>query len=105
MSNPSGKHKTTAGGDSRTYWLDDPKNVRKVILVFFVSCAICVALDFVFMFTEHGKHLSFHHGELPMEGWFGFYAIYGFVACVLLVLVAKQLRKVLMRSEDYYDHE
>jgi hypothetical protein len=33
----------------------------------------------------------------------GFYAFYGFVACVLLVLIAKQMRKVLMRKEDYYD--
>ena len=26
-----------------------------------------------------------------------------FLACVALVLIAKQLRKVLMRPEDYYD--
>ena len=31
------------------------------------------------------------------------YGIFGFVACVALVLIAKQLRKVLMRREDYYD--
>jgi hypothetical protein len=34
---------------------------------------------------------------------FGFYAIYGFVACVLLVVIAKELRKLLMRDENYYD--
>ena len=33
----------------------------------------------------------------------GFYAVYGFVACVLLVLLAKEMRKVLIRKEDYYD--
>jgi hypothetical protein len=32
-----------------------------------------------------------------------FYGLYGFVSCVLLVVAAKELRKVLMRSEDYYD--
>jgi hypothetical protein len=32
----------------------------------------------------------------------GFY-IYGFVACVVLVVIAKEMRKVLMRKEDYYD--
>jgi hypothetical protein len=32
-----------------------------------------------------------------------FYAVYGFVACVLLVLIAKEMRKVIMRKEDYYD--
>ena len=49
------------------------------------------------------RHLNFAEGVFPVEGWFGFYAIYGFVACVLLVLTATQMRKVLMRREDYYD--
>ena len=34
---------------------------------------------------------------------FGFHAVYGFVACVVLVLAAKQLRRVLMRDENYYE--
>ena len=37
-----------------------------------------------------------------MEMWTGFYAIYGFVACVLLVVLAKVMRKVVMRPETYY---
>ena len=40
-----------------------------------------------------------------LEDIFGFYALYGFVACVALVLIATQMRKVLMRDEDYYDDE
>ena len=36
------------------------------------------------------------------QEWFGFDAIYGFVACVGLVLAAKGLRVLLMRDEDYY---
>ena len=35
---------------------------------------------------------------------FGFYAIFGFVACVGLVLAAKELRKFLKRDEDFYDN-
>ena len=31
------------------------------------------------------------------------YAIYGFVACVVLVVLAKIMRKGLMRDEHYYD--
>jgi len=30
------------------------------------------------------------------------YAIYGFVACVLLVLLGIVLRKLVMRDENYY---
>ena len=34
----------------------------------------------------------------------GFYAVFGFVACVALVLAAKHvLRPIIMRGEDYYD--
>ena len=33
----------------------------------------------------------------------GFYAFYGFIGCVVLVLLATAMRKVLMRDEDYYD--
>jgi hypothetical protein len=43
------------------------------------------------------------HGPFAVEHVFGFYAWYGFLACVGLVLVAKVMRRVLMRPEDYYD--
>ena len=43
------------------------------------------------------------HTYLNWEKLPAFYAFYGFVACVLLVLIAKEMRKVLMRKEDYYD--
>ena len=36
-------------------------------------------------------------------GWFGFYAVFDFVTFFLAVLAGKELRKVLMRPEDYYD--
>jgi hypothetical protein len=43
------------------------------------------------------------HTHYDFQGYVGFDAFYGFVSCVLLVLVAKQVRKILMRDEDYYD--
>ena len=42
-----------------------------------------------------------HHG-FGFESWPGFYALFGFAAYVTLVLVAKQLRRWIMRPEDYY---
>lgn len=33
-----------------------------------------------------------------------FYPIYGFVGCVVLVVIATWMRTFLMRSEDYYDN-
>lgn len=72
--------------------------VRQLIVGFFVFCAVLLLLDLI----AH-RHLSFAEGVLPVEGWFGFYAVYGFAACTLVVLGALPLRKWVMRSEDYYD--
>ncbi|NKB69563.1 MAG: hypothetical protein GKR89_21035 [Candidatus Latescibacteria bacterium] len=82
----------------KTYYLDDPDNVKKIIRVFIGLCVVVVGID---LFVH--RHLSFAERIFAAEGWFGFYAFYGFVSCVVLVVVAKELRKVLMRREDYYD--
>ena len=43
------------------------------------------------------------HEDVGFAATIGFYAVFGFVACVVLVLTAKGLRRLLMRPEDYYD--
>ena len=77
----------------KKYFFDKPDNVKWVLRVFYVICAILVIADFIFH-----RHIGLAWEEIP-----AFYAIYGFIACVLLVLVAKEMRKVVMRKEDYYD--
>lgn len=77
---------------------DNPKNVRRVIFGFVALCVLLLLADLV----VH-RHLSLSEDLLPAEGWFGFYAIYGFVAYTLIVVGSVLLRKVVMRSEDYYD--
>lgn len=76
-------------------FLDNPKNVKRIVHALVVSCIILFALDFVL--HRHTQH--------PWEEAFGFYAIYGFVSCVILVLLAKELRKLIMRSEDFYQQQ
>jgi len=73
---------------------DNKKNVQRVLYGLFSSLILLLAIEpFV------TKHPYF-----PWEESFGFYAIYGFVACVLLVLIAKYiLRPLIKREEDYYD--
>jgi len=81
----------------------EPKNVRLVLRLLFTACAAVLLLDIVdLVLPLVGLH-ELRHAETSWEGLPGFYAIYGFVACVLLVLTAKELRKILMRKEDYYD--
>lgn len=74
---------------------DRPRNVRRLLLVFYALCAALVLLDLVV--HRHVAH--------PWERLFGFHAWYGFAACWILVVAAKQLRRVIMRPEDYYDGE
>jgi hypothetical protein len=41
--------------------------------------------------------------HFALEGLFGFNALYGFLACAALILVARALGLVLKRPDDYYD--
>ena len=74
---------------------DDPRNVRRVLWTLLATCGFLLIADFIF--HRHVVH--------PWEALWGFYALFGFVACVVLVLVAKGMRKYLMRKEDYYDDD
>lgn len=84
---------TRKSSRTRTHIFDDPKNVKRVIYALYGLCALSVVAEF----------FVHRHIDHPWELLFGFYSVYGFVACVLLVLIAKEMRKLLMRSEDYYD--
>ena len=86
--------KSDAGKPKRKrYWLDDPRNVTRLVYGLYTVCGLLFAIDF---FVEK-------HGPFAIEHVFGFYALYGFVGAFGLVLAAKQMRRVVMRSEDYYD--
>jgi len=77
----------------KQYLFDNPRNVTRLLRGFYLVCAILLILDFALH-----RHVIHSWENIP-----GFYAIFGFVACVLLVLIAKEMRKVVMRKEDYYD--
>ena len=79
--------------DSKTYWLDKPGNVR-LLLRALIGFGVLLALGDLF----YHKHAHFAVEEIP-----AFYAIFGFIAFVGIVLAGKYLRKILMRPEDYYD--
>lgn len=77
----------------RSYWLDQPANVNKIV---YLVCAICLLLVLGDLLYEKHPHFAF-------EEWFGFFGFFGFFACVFLVVAAKKLRTFLMRDEDYYE--
>ncbi|WP_395341564.1 hypothetical protein PN836_019555 [Ningiella sp. W23] len=84
---------TQAPKDEKPSFFDKPNNVKRILYVFYAVCVLLVALDFV----VH-RHIYLYFEEIP-----AFYAIYGFVACVVLVVLAKLMRILLMREENYYE--
>ncbi len=73
---------------------DNPRNVKILLMLLFGGCLVLIIINF----------FVHKHGHFSWEEWSGFYAAYGFVACVGLVLAAKFiLRKIVKRGEDYYD--
>ena len=77
----------------QNHLFDNPRNVRLLVRSLVACCVILFGLDFILH----------RHVDHPWESLPGFYAIYGFVACVILVMLARELRKLVMRDEDYYD--
>ena len=81
--------------NDKKHLFDNSKNVKRLLRFLYGSCALLFILDFVI--HRHVMH--------RWENLWAFYPIYGFVGCVVLVLVATWMRTFLMRPEDYYDSE
>lgn len=60
-----------------------------------VLAGLCVVLLIVELFVDR-------HPHVPGEGFPAFYAIVGFLAFALIVLGAKQLRRLIRRDETFY---
>jgi peptidoglycan/LPS O-acetylase OafA/YrhL len=76
-------------------FFDKPGNIRLLKILSYICLAIVVAVDFF---------ISREHAHYPWDYIPGFYAVFGLVACILIVVMAKTLgKKWLMKKEDYYD--
>ncbi len=82
-------------------WFLRPQNVRRVIVGLAIACGLLVLVDLVVLLS--GVDLHPHFG---WERWPGFYAVFGFVMCSLLVLVSRFIvRPLVMREENYYQRD
>ena len=73
-------------------WVDKPGSADKLFKILAMVCALL----FLSEFTFH-KHVIVAVENIP-----GFYGIFGFVMFTALILVAKMLRTIIKRREDYY---
>jgi len=82
-------------GTDKNHLFDNAKNVKRFLYLFYGSCGVLFILDFV----------VHRHIILSWENLWGFYPIYGFVGCIVLVQAAKWARTYLMHPENYYASE
>jgi len=73
-------------------WLDNPKNVDRIVYGLYFICAALFLADFLYKKKTY----------VDLENIPGFYGIYGFVMCATLLICARGIRKFLMRDETYY---
>lgn len=77
-------------------FIGDEKNAKTNKLILYVILVVVFAADF-FVPREHAHYIW---DKIP--GWG---AVYGFVSCVLIIVVSKFFghQGKLMKKEDYYD--
>lgn len=77
------------------HWLVRPETIRKLWFGLGAILIVLVLLDFFVT----------HEAKFTVDGWFSFYAIFGFIACIILVYGSKALGLIFKRPENYYDFE
>jgi hypothetical protein len=76
-------------------FLDRQKNVDGLLWALTALGVAILAVDLFY-------HRHIYH---PWERLWGFYGVFGAVGIVVLVQLAKVLRRMVMRDEDYYESD
>jgi hypothetical protein len=79
--------------EKKKYFLERPGSIRKLWMLLWLVCGLTLVPEF---FIHRHPHFSHDH-------YFGFYAGLGFVACAVLIILAKGVGWLLKRREEYYD--
>ncbi|HEY0887284.1 MAG TPA: hypothetical protein VGE20_18465 [Ramlibacter sp.] len=69
------------------------RRANQVYRAMWIACVLLLAADV----------LVHKHGEFAFEEWFGFHALFGLAAGLLVVLLARLLRAAVQRPEDFYE--
>ena len=77
------------------HWLVRRRSIR-VLWIVFVAVLAVLAVGDVFVYG---------HPYFGLDGTFAFYAWYGLLTCVVMILLAKAMGVLLNRKDTYYDGE
>ena len=89
------EHGTMKPQGEKERFLDKQENVDRLLWGTTIVGVLLLLVDFFF-------HRHVYH---PWENLWGFYGLFGAVAMLVLVQLAKWLRKLVMRNEDYYESD
>ena len=79
--------------DEKLHWLLRPRTIRRLWIGSAVVLSLLVLADL----------LIHPHATFGIDGTFGFYAWYGLLTCMAMVLFAKVLGVLLKRPDTFYD--
>ena len=74
------------------HWLTRPATIRRLWQAFIAILALTVLAELAIE----------AHPHFAIERLFGFNALYGFLACAALILLAKAIGLVIKRPDTYY---
>lgn len=98
MTNEAGKSFVDENRREPLFWVSR-KAARIALTALHIAAFVAVAVELLWPFPDDAHAVERIHAlDFPAS-----YAIYGFVSCVLLVLVGRVLRRLVMRDEDYYE--
>ena len=79
--------------------LEDPVRFVRMKRCFYAGLAVVALAEIVLPHIFRGGESHFSFEDFPAWG-----SLYGFLSCVVIIVVSKLIGKVwLMRREDYYD--
>lgn len=72
--------------------------LKSVVKICYGVLALLVVIDAIPSIVDK------HHAHTAPEHWFGFWSVFGFIACVIIIIVSKWFgHQGIMTREDYYD--
>ena len=77
------------------HWLTRPETIRRL---WWFSGLVLASTVLAELFVTPEAHFA-------VERLTGFYALFGFIACVAMILFAKGLGEFLKRPDTYYDEK
>lgn len=79
--------------DESQGFFEKPGTIKLLWILLYAVCAFTLVPDF---FIHRHPHFAY-------DNYFGFFAGLGFIACALLILIAKGIGFFLKKREGYYD--